>query len=204
MKKVIGLALILATVLILTGCDTLTALASPTTSITFETSEPVETVSTTRTTTTPTTTVMKIGTRDNPAPVGHKAIVTGESMFEKFKYDITVTEVIRGDNAKSLVMKENKYNKIPSGKEVVLLKCKLNLIEYEPEDKNDGFYVSDFQFDFFDKSMTKIKNESLVIPEEFTGEMFEGGSASGYVHAVVPKGEKLMARYDDFVWFNIG
>lgn len=161
-------------------------------------------IETTEESTTKETANSKIGSRTSPAPIGTTITITGDSMYGTIELDVTLTKVIRGVEAKKIVMKENQFNEIPSGKEVILIWVETNLTKFDPSDDNEGFFASDGDFDFFDSTMTGIENESVVVPKEFYGEMFEGGSIKGYVYIVVPKGEKVTARYEEIAWFDIG
>jgi len=210
MKKVI--ILLLALTLVLSGCSAATPTATtptttaPTTTIAPTTTAPTTTATTVETTrvTSPPTTTAQPGTRTNPAPLGMARTVTADAYNAKYEYTITLLEVIRGAPAKAIIMKENQFNKIPDGKEAILAKFKFDLNKYDPTNENEGLSVSDYSFDFFNKTYTKLVKESIMAPNEFSGEIFEGGTLTGYVGIFAPIGEKVIVRYEDFVWFNIG
>lgn len=190
-----SIATVAATTTSVALTTTATTTVPPTTATT--TTAPTTTASTTQAT----TTAAKVGSRSNPAPIGTPISVTGTIGKSDIKYAITMLEIIRGDKASQMVMKENRFNKIPAGKEVILAKFKFELVKHSGD---DDYFTSSFDFDYFDKTMTAIKSDTLVAPDEFEGKMFEGGSVTGYANVTVTNGEKVLARYDELVWFNLG
>ena len=81
-----------------------------------------------------------LGSRTNPVPFQKTATVDDELYDDEgnvyaIKFDLTITEVIRGDEAYQKLLSMNEFNEAaPEGYEWVLAKTKVKFIESETED----------------------------------------------------------------------
>ena len=93
-----------------------------------------------------------IGTRSNPLPFGDTITVKENIYDDSFNsyeslVEITLLEIIRGDEAWALIQEENMYNEpAEEGFEYAIVKVKGFLKESETED--DSLYFSSMNFNF--------------------------------------------------------
>lgn len=120
--------------------------------------------------------------RSNPLPLG-----TGLH-FETWA--ITVTEVLRGEEAASAVKKANQFNDpAPEGYEYLLATVQIENISTKQKAENTSLAI--------DLRVTGDRNmlysrTSVVPPKPFEGELFPGGAAEGQVAFTVPTDEKKL------------
>ena len=127
-----------------------------------------------------------VGVRSNPLPMGD-TITTDVNMYDDdfnalgASLDLTVTEVIRGQEAWDIITAENQFNEpAKEGYEYILVKVKGMLKDAETEDYPLWFSSGDFQF--VDKEGATYDSFSVVIPNELGTELYNGGSSEGYIH----------------------
>ncbi|MBD8068787.1 hypothetical protein F7888_07340 [Bacillus sp. PS06] len=155
----------------------------------------------------------KIGSRSNPVPFQKTATVDDELYNDegeafKIKFDLTVLEVIRGENAYQLLLDMNEFNEpAPEGYEWVLAKSKVNFVESETEDLS--FFIDGIMnFDMVSES-GDIYSGNLygTTDPEFSFEMYVGNEKEGYIAYLVKTGEKAQLRYEGllggYVFFNL-
>lgn len=118
--------------------------------------------------------------RSSPLPLG-----TGL----QFKtWAITVTEVLRGDEAAKAIKETNQFNDpAPEGMEYLLATVQIENISKDQKAEHTALAA--------DLRLTGDRNilysrVSAVTPKEFEGELFPGGTAEGQIAFAVPRDEK--------------
>lgn len=147
----------------------------------------------------------QVGTRLNPIPVGETATFDGmENLFYNYKVELTVTDVVRGDDAWAIVKKGNQFNKKPeSGKEYILVKFKIKVLESVDDKKAD---LNNAQFTFVSASGTTYDDFVTIagVKPELT-DMYAGAESEGYAYDIVDIGDKPLVvfheGFDGEVWF---
>lgn len=130
-------------------------------------------------------------------------MVSSDHLGSDIKLNLKLSNLIRGKEAENLAIKMNRYNKWEEDEEPIFFTVKLDLIKYEPED-DDAYFVSDWDFQMFDSSYSQIKTESyLSIDNEFGGKIYEGGSLTGLIGVIIPKGDQSYIVFEENVWFKL-
>ncbi|WP_088005531.1 hypothetical protein [Indiicoccus explosivorum] len=136
-----------------------------------------------------------IGTRSNPLPFGDTITadvnIYGDGIDAyPASLDLTVTEVIRGQDAWNIVLAENQFNESPTeGYEYALVKVKGALKDAETE--NYPFHLFSMDFEYVDQEGTTYPLVSTVTPQELSGELYNGGAVEGYVANQVKIGDNF-------------
>lgn len=212
MKKVVSLLLVLALVFSIVACGTANnetekAIVEPTeTETVAPTTVPPTTTTAPPTTTKPTTTTTEApyGSRKNPAEFGEGIEVFGE-LYDgtRIEYTIKLTNLRRGDEAEQIAISNNQFNEIPDGEEAIVFDVDFLLSEYDPDD-DDSYWVSDYHFDYYTSTFTSFRGGSIVgSNNEFSGDLYEGGSIHGDVIMCIPEDDQGYLQFDDFVWFAL-
>ena len=109
--------------------------------------------------------------------------------------EITLLESIRGEEAWTIIEEENMFNEpAMDGFEYVLIKVKGFLKESETDD--DSLYFSDMNFKFVSNEGEVYEWASAVIPNGLTTELYNGGTAEGYIANQVKVGDDFKVSYD--------
>ena len=141
-----------------------------------------------------------VGTRSNPLPYGDTITVKENIYDDNFNsyaasVDIKLTEVIRGEEAWKIIQEENQFNEpADEGFEYMLVKVAGTLVDAETED--DSLYFSDMNFKFVSNDGDVYELKSVVIPNELMKELYNGGSAEGYIVNQVRIGDEVKISYD--------
>ncbi|WP_252504446.1 DUF4352 domain-containing protein [Sporosarcina sp. Marseille-Q4943] len=141
-----------------------------------------------------------LGTRSNPLPFGDTITVKENIYDDSFNsyesfVEITLLETIRGEEAWKIIQGENMYNEpADEGFEYVLVKVKGFLKESETED--DSLYFSSMNFNFVSNDGEVYDWKSAVIPNELDKELYNGGTAEGYIVNQVKVGDDFKISYD--------
>lgn len=150
------------------------------------------------------------GTRSNPVTFKEAAVIP-ETIYDdnsdafKAKIELSIIEVIRGQQAFDILKKENQFNDpAPEGFEWVLVKAKGKVVESETEDYPYWLSESDFKFVGSDG---KVSNEdvSAVVPDELSDELYNGAEGEGYFADVVKVNDDFKLEFegtDSSVFFN--
>lgn len=155
----------------------------------------------------------KLGSRSNPVPFQKTATVDDELYDDEgnsyaMKFDLTVTEVIRGEEAYQMLMSMNQFNEpAPEGYEWVLAKTKVKFVESETEDISfniDGVY----NFEMISESGDIYSGDIYATVEpDFSFEMYVGNEKEGYIPGLIKTGENAQLRYEEMlggeVFFNL-
>lgn len=141
-----------------------------------------------------------VGTRSNPLPFGDTITVKQNIYDDSYNryaasIEITLHDTIRGEEAWSIIQKENPYNDpAKEGFEHVLIKVKGFLKDAETDD--DSLLFSSWDFDFVSDEGEVYDYASGVIPDELQKELYNGGTAEGYIHGEVKEGDDFKVSYD--------
>ena len=136
-----------------------------------------------------TTTPVK-GSFENPAGIGETVVLTSTGNT----YEISVSEVLRGEQANYIVKKENEFNENPAtGYEYLLVKMK---VAYT---KGSGpTSMSDFNFKAFCDGV-ECKSTYAVLPNDYitfgTGDVMPGATKEGWVQYTVPQDKEVILSY---------
>ena len=152
-----------------------------------------------------------VGVRSNPLPFGDTITVMENIYDDSFNayassFEITLLEMIRGDEAWEVIKNENEFNEpAEDGFEYVLVKVKGFLKDSETED--DFLWASSMNFDFVSSEGEVYDWGSAVIPNEFEKELYNGGTVEGFIVGQVKVGDDFKVSYDSSegspVFFNV-
>lgn len=145
----------------------------------------------------------EFGTRNNPVAHGVSVDVeVSDWLFGDAHYEMELIESISGAEALEMVKASNEFNDEPGdGKEYILAKFRLQLIEVEEE----PFDVNPQQFDIVSASGASYEDFVSVagLDPEFRSDLYEGGEIEGWVPFLVDANdEKPLAKYGD-IWFDL-
>jgi hypothetical protein len=155
----------------------------------------------------------KLGSRTNPVPFQKTATVDDELYNDNgdafpIKFDLTVTEVTRGDAAFQKLKAMNEYNDpAPKGYEWVLAKVKVKFVESETKDL--AFHIDGIMNFTAVSESGDIYSGDVVgsTDPDFSFEMYVGNEKEGYIAKLVKAGEKAQLRYEEMVggqvFFNL-
>ncbi|NOL32070.1 DUF4352 domain-containing protein [Bacillus altitudinis] len=109
---------------------------------------------------------------------------------------MNVEEVIRGDKAFNVLYKRNSTVSQPKkGFEWALVKVKVKMTNSETDDEPILFSPI-LNFDFFSSDGSPYSEEiGTVVPKEFEGEVYNGGSLEGYIVNQVKKDDDFLIAY---------
>lgn len=155
----------------------------------------------------------KLGSRSNPVPFQKTATIDDEIYNDNgdafpIKFDLTVTEVIRGDAAYQKLKAMNEFNEPgPEGYEWVLAKTKVKFVESATKDL--AFHIDGIMnFTAVSESGDIYSGDVVGSTEpDFSFEMYVGNEKEGYIAKLVKSGEKAQLRYEEMVggqvFFNL-
>ena len=155
----------------------------------------------------------KLGSRTNPVPFQKTATVNDELYNDNgdafpIKFDLTVTEVTRGDAAFQKLKAMNEFNDpAPEGYEWVLAKIKVKFVESETRDL--AFHIDGIvNFTAVSESGDIYSGDVVGSTDpDFSFEMYVGNEKEGYIAKLVKAGEKAQLRYEEMVggqvFFNL-
>ncbi|HOJ47701.1 MAG TPA: DUF4352 domain-containing protein [Bacillota bacterium] len=198
MKKIIILLFIIIFSFFLTGCIIYETEITVSKTITKTTTAPAESAAAEE---------ARLGSRTNPVPLGSTYYYDGSgAQIDKYKADITVTEVLRGEEAWALVRQGSESNPpAPEGKEYLIIKVKIKAIESENDEKID---IGASSFDLVGKDGAKYDGLTAVSGvEPQLKEMRAGEEQEGYIVFAVNVGDEPLAvfldRNDGGVWLSL-
>ncbi|MEO2075852.1 MAG: hypothetical protein ABGX20_10805 [Bacillus sp. (in: firmicutes)] len=155
----------------------------------------------------------KLGSRTNPVPFQKTATVDDELYNDNgdafpIKFDLTVTEVLRGDTAYQKLKAMNEFNDpAPEGYEWVLAKVKVKFVESATKDL--AFHIDGIMNFTAVSENGDIYSGDIVgsTDPDFSFEMYVGNEKEGYIAKLVKAGEKAQLRYEEMVggqvFFNL-
>jgi len=152
-----------------------------------------------------------IGTRKNPAPLGESVVFSITAAgIPQHKVSLTMTDVITGSKAWSIIYAENMFNDPPQkGYQYVLAKFSMTYLE-DLTELDEPISYSRYHFDSATADFSISDTPSVVTPEPaFDARLFEGASSSGWVVFEVKENETSYAvfnpvySYSNVIWFEL-
>ncbi|HDR7470073.1 TPA: hypothetical protein QCX46_003036 [Bacillus toyonensis] len=144
------------------------------------------------------------GNRSNPIAFNETASIddvilnTDGGEFKKFKakVEVSILEVIRGEQAFGILKKENEFNEpAPEGKEWVLVKVKGKVVDAETQDFE--YLLSDMNFKLVSKEGQVYNHElSAVTPNQLHQKLYKGAEGEGYISQVVNAGDDFTIQFE--------
>lgn len=141
------------------------------------------------------------GSRSSPVPVGVPLTLTATVGTNEITFNVTVISTTRGQEAWDIVYSENQFNDAPNdGQEYII-----NEIEIEVLESSDSNLSTDFsyrEFDYFTNEGSNYQDTYPLLPNRFDFEIFEGGSANGYIGQIVNVDDSPTIRYGEMFFFE--
>ena len=200
MKKSIMLGFVLSSVILLAACE---GKKEDTVSLSTSSIE-LSTNSSTRETASSEKIETAIGKRSNPVPVGTTATFDTQYYTEdgskiETNVSMTVSNVIRGQEAMNYLTSANQFNETPpAGKEWVIFDVVMKL---NKGSQDDPYYVMP-NFTPVSSNGEEVSQEAYATlndGEEFGyKDLYEGGTQTGKVGILVPTGDDTLIEFDDF------
>ena len=139
--------------------------------------------------TTTTTPAAKIGTYENPAPLGETFLSDTGALR------ITITEVERGNQVYAYIANENMFNDEPEhGNEYMAVK-----IKFEYLDGGRKFMLSGYDFKAYANNV-ECEKPFLVMPDRYpemgSVDLMPGGSVEKWIVYEAPKDEQVTIAYE--------
>ena len=127
-----------------------------------------------------------------------------DSILNKGIAEVSLIEVIRGDEAAKMVADANAFNDpAPDGKEYILAKFSITFVQ-DTSGKDEPLTVNYLNFCY--ASSTFSVNDDLqfvVINNELDLKLYEGASGDGYVLLVADKDDAGYAVFNNDIWFAL-
>lgn len=158
----------------------------------------------------------KVGSRSNPVAIGQSAtfedkiVDNATSKSYKAKIEVSIQEVIRGDQAWQIIHKENRFNKAPADDmEYVLVKVKTKVVDAETT--AFAYQIADIvntEFVSADGKVYQLNPEHHpVIPTPIENQIFKGAEAEGYSVQYIKQNDDFTFVYKTMsmqkTYFNI-
>lgn len=127
--------------------------------------------------------------RSNPAPINTvQTYSKTDSYDEEYTVNVRVMEVIRGDDAYTMLRKANRYNDpAPDGYEYVLVKVALSVLSVEDDGSVNASSMG-YKFKSFSNNNEESPDQSAVEPEpNLEGMLYAGGNTEGWIARLVKK-----------------
>ncbi len=122
--------------------------------------------------------------RSNPAPINITQTYTKESEYldDDYSVNITIKEVIRGNEAYQKIKAANKYNEpADDGYEYVLIKVAVSINSVEGDGAVDASLM-DYKFATFSSTNEEMPDESVVEPAPaLEGKLYAGANNEGWI-----------------------
>ncbi|MBR0592425.1 hypothetical protein [Bacillus pumilus] len=140
------------------------------------------------------------GTRSAPIPLKESLMFEDYIMTQDKEYtatlELVVKEVIRGDKAFDILYKRNSNNPKPNkGYEYALIKVNVKMTDSETDDE-PILFSQILNFEFFGSDGSPYADVlGVVVPKDFQGEVYNGGSLEGYLVNQVKKGDDFLIAY---------
>lgn len=143
----------------------------------------------------------ELGTRYNPLPVGETGSFDGYTWY-KYATEVTVTEVIRGEEANAMVYEASFWNDEPGeGEEYILVKVKIKAIDTKGEGSAS---VSNYNFDFVKEDGSTYEHDIISGLKPELSDVYQGGTTEGYIGCLIKEGSHPLLSYQDGnLWFSL-
>lgn len=143
--------------------------------------------------------------REQPAPIGAVVRYDGGYYMNTAVTDLTVVEVVRGDQAWQKVYQWNSYNKKPaSDEEYVLVKVRAQAVAAQSGERAE---VYDYDFSFVSKEGAEYEYAYAAGIDSELNAVYEGASVEGYVVGLIKKNDQPLLVYlkdaENPLWFDL-
>jgi len=148
--------------------------------------------------------------RNNPAPNNVALTVNYVDYFDSYNATVTVTQIIRGAEAWSMIQDANQFNEQPKdGYEYILVKIKVTMNSVKDD---AAFDMASYEFQSFNADNAEYNNMTSVVTPDPTldGQMYAGATKEGYLVFEVKTDDakpKIVfgSQYDgsDGIWFRL-
>jgi len=148
--------------------------------------------------------------RNNPAPINVAQTINYTDDYESYNATATVTQIIRGSNAWSMIQAANQFNDQPKdGYEYIVAKVKVSMNSVK-DDK--AFDLDSYEFQAFNSQNSEYNDMTYVVPPdpELMGQMYAGATKEGYLVFEVKTDDtnpKMVfgSQYDGLggIWFRL-
>ena len=163
---------------------------------------------TTKKTTPKTTAAPSLGSENNPVRLGQTAVIDNlDDKYSPYKLQITITDVVRGQEAEDMVMEGNMFNDpAPGSMEYLLFKVKIKLVD---SGDYSEYYVNKFDFDVVSQEGVTYETFTSVagLEPELSSSLYIGEETEGYVPQLIMKGDSprvvFTGFYDWDIWFSL-
>ena len=146
-----------------------------------------------------------IGTRKNPAKIGDSVSIQISSYSAQGNATITLTNVITGDEAWSMISNANMFNDAPSeGKEYILADFTVTF-DKDTSGKDAPLEINKYDFDYATTDFSVHDIPSVVLPNPgFDLTIYEGATSHGWVAFLADVSEETPhAVFLDNIWFSL-
>jgi hypothetical protein len=146
--------------------------------------------------------------RLSPANIGEKlTLQTNNSYSENYSLEMTLTEIVRGNEAESIVQNANQFNDgSGSDKEYILAKFKIKMLATENDaaiDINNSLFDAVSQNGVVYDDFISVAGLSPSLATEY----YQGSEYEGYVYFLVNNNDQALARfkiaYEEYIWFEL-
>lgn len=141
----------------------------------------------------------EIGTRSNPVPLGQPLGLVYQDIAN---FQITILEVVRGQDAWNMISQANMFNEQPSeGMEYIL--AKVGIIYQTSTQQDYTLSIDSFYFDSVSNNQV-LDSPSIVEPEpELNVKLFPGGYGEGYITVLTYVDDPApLIIFEDWISFN--
>lgn len=145
-----------------------------------------------------------LGARKNPAKLNDVVRVELDSLFNKGIAEVSLIEVIRGDEAAKMVEDANMFNEpAPEGKEYILAKFHISFVQ-DKSGNDEPLSVNYLDFCYASSTFSLNDDISLVVVnDKLDLKLYEGASGEGYVLLIADKDDAGYAVFNDNIWFAL-
>ncbi|HAN10098.1 MAG TPA: hypothetical protein DCP90_05715 [Clostridiales bacterium] len=149
-----------------------------------------------------------LNSRTNPAVIGETLAIPCENFMEgSYKVELTLTEVVRGENANSRVALANQFNsKATPGNSYILAKFKVKVLE-TTDDKAININNSSFELVRSDGTVYNDFVSVSGIKPSLSTELYKGAEFEGYVEFISSNLDnptiRFQKKYGEYAWFKL-
>ncbi|SDH27549.1 hypothetical protein SAMN05192534_103129 [Alteribacillus persepolensis] len=146
---------------------------------------------------------MTLGSKDNPVGRGVTvSIKTNDFFYGHVHYEMTLCEVISGEEAEEIVLKASPHNE-PSGAELEYILAKFHMTLKEVE--NEPFFVNAYTFHVVNEDgiSYELYNNIIGLIPAWPDNVNSGEEIEGWAGFLVRKDDKRPLVQYDRLWFDL-
>jgi hypothetical protein len=153
--------------------------------------------------------MIQIGNKSNPLPTNTTILFDGaDTLYDTYQVEVTLLEVVRGDEALSIIQSTNENITTPEkGKEYLLAKFRLRALYSENDSIID---MSNASFSIFHTDgSTYEKSNTMSGINPGLKDMYAGSKQEGFVYFLIDSVDKapnivFLERNKGGIWFSTG